>query len=150
MDDPDDEDVWKDFYFLSTCPCVFCKAHLSRLDLVEFREKQWRLIWKQGKAYAACGDCVKAVLFIERTCYPTVWRSVRGVEELEGKPICHIKVTCQYCGHVLSNDEKALKAWEGKALRRTRNRWCGSCFDCNHPDPEIARQEAKYAKSSSS
>ncbi|AFU07689.1 putative E6 protein [Equus caballus papillomavirus 7] len=137
-----EEDVWSDFAFLQTCPCVFCRCKLSRVDLVAFRDNQWRLIWKSGKAFAACTPCVKALLFIERTCYPTLWKSVAKVEEIEQRPVCQIKVTCHYCGHVLSTDEKLLKAWEGKPLRRLRNRWTASCFDCNHPDPELIKEEA--------
>ncbi|AFU07682.1 putative E6 early protein [Equus caballus papillomavirus 6] len=143
MDDP--EDVWKDYSFLSTCPCRFCSARLSRLDLVGFRDKKWRLIWRNGRPFAACAACVRALLFIERTTYPTVWKSIKQVEELEGKPICKIHVTCTYCGCVLGKDELLLKAWEGRSLRRVRNRWCGSCFDCNHPDPDPeAKTSGKY------
>ncbi|QDY91917.1 E6 [Equus caballus papillomavirus 9] len=119
--------------------CLFCKRRCGKVDALWWDGGDFKLQWRPGGPYASCKACMFRVCAYERQVYLKPHQGVcaRELVRRTGKPLSDIRVRCETCGKLLTNDEKDWLKLNGRCVFLVRQRWRANCYSC-HIDNEGA------------
>nr|ART66901.1 E6 [Bat papillomavirus] len=111
--------------------CRFCDRRLGLYEKLVFEQCQLRVIYRLGRAYAACPSCVKIVSRIEFAVGVEACFAAGYIESLQGETLFEVDLRCVSCLKPLDRYERAFCYHTNSLIYVVRGRHRALCYLCH-------------------